>query len=474
MGPPTLHILKMTRIDPIPTGKGVSKIPVNKKNVVLCMIVALLLCIAQITGSTLLILGCIGIYVIVVARCCIQDFTLPILLFFLPWSPIIRTGPESVSFYTLTLVMVCLISVIKKRFAFRKYQIKSGIILLFLTLLSKLLDASGLTFAYVAFLMMIVFFPVVKEEVYKNKYDFYQAAVFFALGVIIASICALSFAQYPNIGRFIRVDEYLTIIRRSGFYGDANFYTAQVLAALAGVLSLIIREEGRGRRLFLGALIFLLLYCGLLSGSKSFVIVAATVMVIWVIAILKMRGRAGLKIVLFLAMAMLGAYIATSALFGGLIQVLLTRFSGANDLESFTTGRISLWETYLTGIFSDLKMFFLGKGFTSTLIAELSSHNTLIQILYQLGVLGTMVLGYWIVCFYRRVYRVERRRRMFDLKILIVPVGCFFPWMAIDVLFFDEFFLLQWYVLLALNRQSGPVTKLETRTEVSYGRENEK
>ena len=451
-----------------------SKIPVNKKNVVLCIIVALLLCIVQITGNTLLILGCIGIYVIMVARCCIQDFTLPILLFFLPWSPIIRTDPESVSFYTLTLVMVCLISVIKKRFAFRKYQIKAGIILLFLTLLSKLLDASGLTFAYVAFLMMIVFFPVVKEEVYKNKYDFYQAAVFFALGVIIASICALSFAQYPNIGRFIRVDAYLTIIRRSGFYGDANFYSAQVLAALAGVLSLIIREEGQGRRLFLGVLILLLAYCGLLSGSKSFVLVVVVVVVIWIVAILKMRGRAGLKIVLILTMAMLVAYIATSALFGGLIQVLLTRFSGANDLESFTTGRISLWETYLTAVFSDVKVFFLGKGYVSSLVGELASHSTPIQILYQLGVLGTPVLCYWVVCFYRRAYRVERRRRMFDLKILIVSVGCFLPWMAIDVLFFDEFFLLQWYVLLALNRQSGPVTRIETRTEVSYGRENEK
>lgn len=420
----------------------------------------------------MLILGCIALYVALTAWCCSQDFTLPILLFFLPWSPIIRTDPNSVSFYTLATVMICLISVIKKRFAFRKYQIKAGILLLFFTLISKLLDGTGLTFAYIAFMMMIVFFPVVKEEIYKKKYDFYQAVMFFSLGVVIASICALNFALYPNIGKFIRVDAYLTIIRRSGFYGDANFYTAQVLAALAGALSLIIREEGRGRRVFLGVLIFLLMYCGLLSGSKSFVLVAVVVLLIWIFAILKMRGRAGLKIVLILSMAMATAYIATSALFGGLIQVLLTRFSGANDLESFTTGRITLWETYLTAVFSDVKIFLLGKGYIRSLIGELSSHSTPIQILYQLGFVGAPVLIYWLVCFYRKAYRVERRHRMYDLKILIVSVGSFLPWLAIDILFFDEFFLLQWYVLLALDRLN-PMEKIETPTEVSYGRKNE-
>ena len=193
---------------------------------------------------------------------------------------------------------------------------------------------------------------------------------------------------------------------------------------------------------------------------------------IWIVAILKMRGRAGLKIVLLLAMSMLTAYIATSALFGGLVQVLLTRFSGANDLESFTTGRIGLWETYLTAVFSDIKIFLLGKGYISSLIGELASHSTPIQILYQLGVLGTPVLIYWLVCFYRKAYRVERRRRMFDLKILIVSVGCFLPWMAIDILFFDEFFLLQWYILLALDRPDT-VKRIKTPTEVSYGRKNE-
>ena len=449
-----------------------SKIPTNKKYVAFCILVAVLLCVAQILGNALLTLGCIALYVVLMAWCCSQDFTLPILLFFLPWSPVIRTDPASVSFYTLATVMICLISVIKKRFAFRKYQIKAGILLLFLTLLSKLLDGSGLDFAYIAFIMMIVFFPVVKEEIYKKKYDFYQAVVFFSLGVIIASICALNFAQSPNIGRFIQVHEYQTIIRRSGFYGDANFYTAQVLAALAGALSLIIREEGRGRRVFLGVLIFLLLYCGMLSGSKSFAIVAIIVVALWVIAILKMRGRAGLKIVLILAMAMLVSYIATSALFGGLIEVLLTRFSSTRDLESFTTGRIGLWESYFLEIFSEIKVFFLGRGFTNIKVNGRSSHNTIIQSFFQLGIIGVPVLCYWIIFFYRKVFQVERRRRMFNLKILIVSVGCFLPWMAIDILFFDEFFLLQWYVLLALDRPDT-MKKIETPAEVGYGRKNE-
>ena len=425
-------------------------IPVNKKYLFTCILLALMLCISQVMGYMMPIMICLGLFMILAAWCCGFNFTLPFLLFFLPWSPILRASPDSYSFYTFAMVLICLISIVKRNFNFRNYQLITGILILFLTLLSKVLDGGSLSFNYIAFIMMLVLFPSVKEEWREGKYDFYQIVTFFAVGVIIAAMCALNFADSPSIRKFIRVDTYLTIIRRSGFYGDANFYTAQILAAMGGVLSLFLQEEKRGRLVFLGILLGFLLYCGFLSASKSFVLVACGLILIWVVGIMQMRDRTGLKLTLIISLLIAITYIATSSLFSGLLQVMLTRFSFSKDLNSFTTGRTALWQVYLQEILQNSKVFFLGKGFTDVKVGRLGSHNTIIQVFYQFGLVGMPALFYWIRCFFGERDRTQNGENPGAMKKLLVFSGAFVPWLAIDALFFDEFFLLQWYMLMAI------------------------
>lgn len=418
-----------------------------------CVVLALLLCAGQIRGSSAVVLACLALFLLLVAYTCVQNFTLPILLFFLPWSPILRTSPKGYSFFTFALVLVCVISILKKRFRFKNYHIVAGVFLVFLTLLSKLIDGFGLTFDYIAFLMLIFIFPVVKEEWTLKKYSFYQLVSFFSFGVILAALCALFFAAYPNIAKFIRVDSYLTIIRRSGFYGDANFYTAQITAALSGCLFAILRENEKKRIAVLMTLVAFLVYCGFLSGSKSFVIVFACVLLFWFVSVARIRGRAGLKIFLFVSFSVFAIFIATSEMFSDLIDVLITRFSFSKDLDSFTTGRSTLWETYLQEILGDAKVFFLGKGFTNVKINGVASHNTIIQGFFQFGLIGVPVLVFWIFNYHKDSSGRKKKNRIDICKLMIVLTGVFMPWLAIDALFFDEFFLLQWYVFAAL-RQS--------------------
>ena len=439
------------------------KISINKKYLTACILLSLLLCGAQILGSTLAVVACLGLFMILVAISCCYDFTLPILLFFLPWSPILRTNPASFSFYTFGMVLICFISIIKRGFNFRNYQLKAGVVLLLISLLAKLLTGNGLAFSYIAFMMMIVLYPGVKEEWREGKYDFYQIVIFFTWGVIIAALCALSFAEYPGIRRFIKVDGFAMIVRRSGFYGDANFYTAHILSALSGALALILQERKKGKTVLLGITIGFLLYCGFLSASKSFIIVAACIFLLWIVALLRVRGRAGLKITLILFLIVSVIYIATSALFSGLIEVVMMRFSFANDLNSLTTGRIGLWESYFKEMLENPKVFFLGMGFTDVKVNGRASHNTILQTFFQFGLIGAPMLIYWIVCFFREAGDVQGKNK-FDLKKLIIFIGSFLPWMAIDVLFADEFFLLQWYMLVALKyiKSEDEVTDTET------------
>lgn len=410
----------------------------------------LMLCMVQIRGSTVLILACLTAFLILLGWCCVQNYTLPILLFFLPWSPLMRVNPSGFSFFTIGLVLICMISVVKKRFCFRRYHIAVGIALAFLTLLSKLLGGNGIGFDYIAFLMLIVLFPVVKEEHTAQQYDFFQTWLFFSLGVIIAALSAQRFAGYGAISRYISVDAYLNIIRFCGFYGDPNFYTAQITAALGGGLYAVLRESAKRRILLLGIFSFMLLYCGFLSGSKSFALVTIAIVAIWAIELLRMHGRYGRKIILIIVAILAALYIATSAVFRGWIDVLITRFSFSTSLSRFTTGRTELWMMYLEELLGNGKILFLGEGFTNVKLNGRASHNTALQIIYQLGILGAPVLAVWSYCFFKDLPKRSRSLKKKDVSSWILLIGVFLPWMAIDILFFDELFLLQWYVFVAL------------------------
>lgn len=428
--------------------------------------VALLLCGAQVVGSSMMVLGSLVLYMMLLVWCCWHDYTFPVLLFFLPWSPIMRLSPSSFSIYTIGLVLICLISIFKNHFSFRGYQIKAGLMIMVLSLVSKLLDGSSLTFDYVAFLMMIIIFPTVMQEYNKQQYDFLHGVVFLSLGIIIAALCAMYFEEYANICKFVRVDSYLTIVRRSGFYSDPNFYVAQILAALSGVLALILQEKKGKKLVFLGIVALFLIYCGFLSGSKSFVLTFALILLLWVGAIIKMRGRFGAKVVLLAFLTCTVIFIATSTIFSDLIVVIMTRFSYTSNMDSFTTGRTQLWQNYISEILSNMKVFFLGKGFTNIIVNGRASHNTIIQIFYQFGILGVPVIAYWIMCFFKEMRNVNNQRTRFNITLFMVGIGAFLPWLAIDALFFDEFFLFQMYMCLAINRfgQASLSTK-----ETSYG-----
>lgn len=425
-----------------------------RKNYLLSSIlVVALLCLAQIRGSTLLILASMAGFLLVLAWCCVQNYTLPILLFFLPWSPLMRINPSGFSCYTIGMVMICLIGVIKKKFCFRRYHIVVGVILTFLTLLSKLLSGNGIGLSYLAFIMLIVLFPTVSEEHTAGEYDFFQTLIFLSLGIILAALSAQRFAGYGGISRYIRVQSYLTITRLCGFYGDPNFYSAQITAALGGALYAILRESSKRRLTALASCILLLLYCGLISGSKSFVLVTVLIVVLWSVELLRMHGKIGRKVLLILVAIVATLYITTSALFRGWIDILLTRFSFSSNLSSLTTGRTELWNMYIEEFLSNGKISFLGEGFTNVKLPGGASHNTVLQTIYQFGILGAPFLVAWVICFYRGVSGTKRQKKKRDVSTWILLTGVFLPWMAIDILFFDELFLLQWYVLLALKER---------------------
>ena len=409
----------------------------------LCIIIVMLLCLFHVAGNRVLALGLLCAYLVYIVWSCAHKIVGPILLFFLPWSQLMRASPNSFSFYTFGLVIVCILCVFLNRGNLKRYSLVS---------VAKLMNGYSISFAFLLFFLMFFLFPTVSEERTQQQYSFFDLIVFFSLGICMAAISSVILSGYNNINVFVRVDSYATIIRRCGFYGDPNFYVAQITAALAGCMLCVLKQREKRQIVLLFVLIVILLYCGFLSGSKSFVFISLCLFVLWCIQLCRLRGRLGLKLVLSIAIVFIGVYIATSALFAPLIDVLVTRLSHSSNLSDLTTHRNELWGWYLEELLSDWKLLLFGQGYTNVKLNGRGSHNSIIQLVWQFGIVGTPILIGWVACFFQDIPRRINTQRINNMMFLILAIGTFLPWMAIDILFFDEFFLMQMYVRIGIQQ----------------------
>lgn len=420
----------------------------RKRALLFCCVQALLLCYAQIYKNRILIFICLGLFLLQAVYTCVRSYELPVLLFYLPWTALLRFSPDSISFYTLALLMMGCIKLIKNKFLLRNYYTAIALVIAVLSLLAKIISGYRLANSYLMFLAMLVLFPMLDFE--NRAYNFYWLTVSFSLGIVIAALMAERFASYPNIAEYIKVDSYLSITRRCGFYGDPNFYTAHITAAIAGCLILIADGQNRARSAALLVLAGVLVYCGFLSGSKSFFLIWIFLMILWVIEICLTKGKLTKKAALILGLLAFLVYIASSSLFRDKIDTILTRFSWADNTSELTTGRTDLWRIYLTAILDSPKLLLLGQGFTSVLIAPKASHNTLIQLVYQFGIFGGALLVAWQWGLYREIVGCQRLADIKVIRTAMLAVGAILPWIAVDVLFFDELFLIPAYVFIGI------------------------
>ena len=125
------------------------------------------------------------------------------------------------------------------------------------------------------------------------------------------------------------------------------------------------------------------------------------------------------------------------------------RFSYASNISELTTGRTDLWLKYLREFTHNGWLTLLGEGYTSITLENEASHNTVIQGIFQFGLLGFPALCAWIAFILKRAGS-GRLRHCRAKYVLLMGVGVVLPWMGLDILFFDEFFLLPIYAVIGI------------------------
>ena len=414
-----------------------------------CFIEAVWLLVAQTAGSMPLLLPCLGCFLALVAWSAIKNMAMPVMLFFLPFAPLLKIRPGTISFFTVALLLIYVVyTVIGSRNVRISYFVPA-LCLIAMTLVVKTLYGYEIDNPYILFAITLLLVPFLSREMDTDDVFFWMT-VFFSLGIILASITAQYLTVFPTITRYIDLHYVLGTVRRSGYYGDPNFYSSHITSALGGVLILFSNNDKKRKLFLLVLLMAALLYCGLMSISKSFLLVSVCLLLFWFVDIMFRKGKVSIKIALIFTVIIVALFLLSSTMFTDMLDVMLSRFAGDNSLSDFTTGRTELWRKYFDAFADSPLLTLFGQGYTDVVVGDRGSHNTLIQCVFQFGLVGCILFFTWLFLFVRNLLDKTTIYWNNVTQISILLIGVFGPWMALEFLFFDELFLLPIYVCAAI------------------------
>ncbi|MDR3587303.1 MAG: hypothetical protein P4L59_18605 [Desulfosporosinus sp.] len=426
------------------------------KVLILALLDVLLLAIGHAYSSQVLLWGALIVFSVVIIVSHKGNF-LPLMLFYLPWSPVLKPTPNSLTFATV-VVPVVFLGIIAQGFnKEQKYKMAHIVLPLFFTVYTifvKLWNELPIDMPYLFFIIMLFFIPLYVRE-YKADISFERCALFLTVGILTACVAAQILMNYPHMLQYIVIDntERNGVTRLSGFYGDANYYSAQILVAIAALLTVMGKTKSKTLVALQIASIVTLLYFGMLSVSKMFMLSLVSLVVIWLINLLLEKRSISNKLGVIVAVASVVGIVVANNLLADEISLYFIRFGMVSDTSSLTTGRSDLWQVYINYLLANTDKLFLGIGVSPDQVRILlhtnNAHNSLIEIVYQLGLMGVLFLWSW----WKGIYRELVDRTNMDLSkwlsFLIMAVAVLLPWFALDVLFFHEFFYFILLLILA-------------------------
>ncbi len=414
-----------------------------------CFIEALWLLAAQTLNVTAILLPCLVCFLALAVWAAIKNAAMPVILFFLPFATLLKFRPGTISFFTIALLLIYVVYTVTGSRRVKVLHLIPALLLIVLTLIVKTAYGYEIDNSYILFAITLMLVPFLTREL-DEGYDFYWLTVCFALGICLAAITARYLTVIPTISRYIDVNTSLGMIRRSGYNGDPNFYSSHITAALGGLLVLLLNNDKRNKLFVLVPLVCMLLYCGLMSVSKSFLLISACLLLLWLAELMLQRGKISIKVTLIVTLILVGAFLLSSTVFTDMLDVLLARFDRNANWSDFTTGRTEVWSRYANAMFEDVRLLLFGQGYTDVILGEKPTHNTLLEGIFQLGLIGFMLMATWMVYYMRTLLDRATIRRHQVAQLFILLIGTFGSWMALDFLFFDEFFLLPIYLCMAV------------------------
>ena len=310
------------------------------------------------------------------------------LFFLLPFATILKQNVNGMSVFALLFFLVVVKMVLSRRRVDAKLLAALIVFFVYTLLFTGVAKLTTIATMIAGILMLYC----LKQD--NVDVDMTSLVVVYSVAICLSSVLALYKESLPIINIFVEdamlklgEDEYA--LRFSGLQGNPNYYTLDIVVALSAIVALLYYKKEKNITLTI-CMIALSVF-GLMSVSRSFLIAWIVLLICWFF--LSVKQGAG-KVLSSLLVVAIGVVVVYYFAFD-YVNAFLFRFSEeqTGTLNDMTTGRIGIWQAYLETIFGDLKILFFGNGLNTVLKpGGKGTHNTYLESLFYLGIVGTAIL----------------------------------------------------------------------------------
>ena len=358
------------------------------------------------------------------------------LFFLLPFAPIFKYDMQGFAFFNI----VELVTVIKLLYIGRFKLQKKSAYLVFIS--GVYIFINSLSVGYVdslRFIISVILGLLIMKSARSGEINLLSVVRYVSSGMIITSFIGLFKDLFPRLNELfsssaIKIAEGNLYYRFAGVNGNPNHYTFILTIVLACYAGLLIKNKLKTIDYFY---VITIVIFGVMTVSKSFLLSLAIIVAMTIYELGKKNVRAYIPtiIVALLVVTIVYCLRNTNAIYTILFR--LQQDSNTDSLADITTGRTGIWSTYLRYFGENIGALIFGKGVGVNYFQLIgrAPHNTYIESVLYLGVLGTVLVGSALfACVH--VNKDIRTKKLYSW----IPYICFFVRLfAINLLIQEQF-----------------------------------
>lgn len=340
------------------------------------------------------------------------------LFFVMPMANIFKLAPGSQSFFTYLILLYVVLHLVMPRKA-------TTLVILFgiYVVVGELFAGQFNVTRTIKLICNILFL----SSILNGKVSIRHKEIFlsYIIGNLVASAFGMIDSSFFKIEAYVGVEEYgnpnldNVVERFSGLIGDPNYYAVGLIVSLCLVAVLLHRNELNVFSALFFAAPFVIFLVQTYSKSAVIMLLVIVFFVLYSFYRKKAYSSAAVLIIVVLVVVCL---ILTGQI--PAINVIIERFLMAEtsegvDINSLTTGRFDLWITYIKYIIKNIRVIFFGDGINAAHIMGRASHNTYIDIIYNLGAVGGFLLIASLKSILSQSTHLYMKRNVLNYSVLI-------------------------------------------------------
>ena len=432
----------------------------NKMTIIMpiVIIVLIILGMKNMFFSFLALLGC-AVYMI------LSDETeyIMFLFFLMPIAQIFKMSPNGTSFFTFIELLFVIFHFIKTKGSISYEQVLSILLVLYVIICECIALSVDALRTIKFFLNLILLTIFLEPEIQKNSDNIF---IYYILGFIVSGLIgqfgSLYFPVNQYVGTIIERTINGEITRYAGLYTDPNYFSVNLI--ICACLSVFLYHRKRiCLAVFLAFIGFIVYFIGNTNSKSALLMLALPVFsYTW----LQIKNRKAFGLIISCILLAIGIYLISLgriSLFNNVIGRINAVYN--KGIDRLTTGRYKIWLDYLDYFMNNAQFLLIGKGVGIYLLDGKAAHNTYIDLLYQLGLIGSVIYIRILVSILK-CNRMTHRRNLTNYSICIcITVMYFFlsQLQSIDLPF--QLALAILCINLDLNKQ-----QYEEKDQKIYGR----